>query len=618
MYLALAPVHKCRRLPGKRRAELSETSSLRRGTIPMDASSWGALLSAPRRPVRITTVKHDGKGTAKLIEERRLTQRRNTNLEKTEAERRRVQKALSNPETQFRKITEQSIVGVYLIQDDLFRYVNPKMAEIFGYEVHELVDTRGPQDVAASDDWPRVSENLRKRISGEAESLNYSFKGIKSSGEIVHIEVYGSRTDYQGRPAVIGTILDITHRVEAERNLQTQLHRFKVLYHIAMSMAAGHTLEQNLSLLVDQCRELLGANVLLIAVSDGDPQRLRICARSGLRRDGLTELPGGFLTDAEAAGRTDQPVPDAEACFRRLEAVAPHELRREGLQSGIAIPLRIKERALGVLCAGSREKRIFSESEKDVLSLMANMAALEVTRKQAEEALAQSEKQLRLLSTRLLKGQEDDRKLVAQELHDGIGQSLSAIKFRLESVVRQVGSNVSQSDRASLEMLVTMIQGTIEEVRQIAMDLRPSILDDLGLVATFSWVLREFQNTYCDMKLIKRIGLNEHEIPEPLKIVIFRVAQEALNNGAKHSCGSRVHVSLEKKRGRIQLSVRDDGIGFDEHSAQKSWSSGGGFGLASMKERTELSGGTFHLETRPGHGTTIKASWPVQGPETCR
>jgi PAS domain S-box-containing protein len=154
--------------------------------------------------------------------------------EQLESEWQRVAGALRRSETIFRKITEKSIVGVYLIQDDKFRYVNPKMAEIVGYKFDELVNVRGPRHVVHPEDRPLVEENLRKRISGEVEAINYRFRGIKSSGEIIHIEVYGSRTDYQGRPAVIGTILDITERVEAERNLLSQLHRFQALYHIAL------------------------------------------------------------------------------------------------------------------------------------------------------------------------------------------------------------------------------------------------------------------------------------------------------------------------------------------------------------------------------------------------
>ena len=552
-----------------------------------------------------------------MIAELNRVRREVAKLERSEADSKRLEEVLSNSETQFKKITEKSMVGVYLIQDDVFQYVNPRMAQIFGYEVNDLIHRRGPRDLVLPEDWPLVRENLRKRLSGEEESINYAFRGIKRDGEVVYHEVYGSRTDYRDRPAVIGTMLDITHRVEAERNMQMQLHRFQVLYRIAMAMAAEHTLEENLRLLVEQCRELLDTHVSLIAVSDGNPKFLRVLAQSGFRAQ-LVNLPGELLTKHEVESFTSKTGGPAEIDFKVLNTVAKNDFRREGLMSGLAYRFRIRDRHLGVLCAGSRTERVFSEPEKYVLSLMANMASLEVTRKQAEEALAQSENQLRLLSKQLLKAQEDDRKRLAQELHDGIGQSLSAIKFRLETAAKQVSDDASGDGRAQLGMLVSMIQGTINEVRQIAMDLRPSVLDDLGLVATFSWFLREFQSTYCDMKLDKRIVVEESDVPEPLKIVIFRVAQEALNNVAKHSRADVVQVALAKRKGRIVLTIKDNGAGFDGNCSRLSWSHGRGFGLTGMKERTELSGGMFKLDTGPGLGTSIKASWPLKAPATSK
>jgi PAS domain S-box-containing protein len=379
-----------------------------------------------------------------LIRELTRVKREAAQLKQLESERRRVSEALRQSETMFRKITEKSIVGVYLIQDDLFRYVNPKMAEIFGYEVFGLVDKRGPKDVVLGEDWPLVEENLRKRISGETEAINYRFRGLKPTGEMIHIEVYGSRTDYQSRPAVIGTILDITDRVKAE------------------------------------------------------------------------------------------------------------------------------------------------------------------------ERLAQSENALRHLSAQLLRAQEDERKRLAQELHDGIGQSISAIKFMIETCMKQIRENPDAEITGRLEMLLPMAQSTVEEVQRIAVDLRPFIIDDLGLVATLRWFLRQFQNTYSGIRLDNRIGLEEQEIPESLKIVIFRITQEALNNVARHSRAKRVHVALRRRKDLIELLIKDNGVGIEEDGNASTVNCGKGFGLSSMKERTEFSGGMFRIDTGSGVGTSIRASWPIK------
>lgn len=519
-----------------------------------------------------------------------------------------MQEALGTSETYFRKIAEKSIVGVYLIQDGLFQYVNPKMADIFGYEVNELLDGRGPKDVVHDEDWPVVSENLRRRVAGELESINYRFRGTKSSGELVYIEVYGSRTDYLGRPAVIGTILDISERVQAEHELQMQLHRFQALYHIAMAMTTENTLAQNLTLIVQQCRELLQTDVSIIAIAEENLERVKLYAQSGFRYARLDKLPVDFLKKPGTRTDSAQPGDSVTACFREFKTAAKRAFHGESLVSGLAIPVRMRQNTIGILCVGSRSRREFSESETDVLLLMSNIASLEMTRRLTEEQLAQSESQLRFLSSQLLKSQEDQKKRLAQELHDGIGQSLSAIKFKIESFVKQARETNGSHDFEALDMLVPMIQGTVEEVQRIAMDLRPFMLDDLGLIATLRWFFREFHNTYADLKPESTIGLTETEIPEPLKIVIFRIVQEALNNVARHSRARYVHVALNKRAGRMELLIKDNGVGIDPDAVARSARKG--FGLASMQERAELSGGTFRVETGPHMGTAIRASWP--------
>ncbi len=164
-----------------------------------------------------------------------------------------------------------------------------------------------------------VRENLEKRLSGEMDSINYSFRGIKLSGEVIHIEVYGSRTDYRDRPAVIGTILDTTKRVEAQSELQMQLHRFQALYHIAMAMAAEHTIEENLALLVSSCRELLKTDVSLIALSDRNSETMPVRAQSGFRRKSIGNLPMDLLEKQGAGNPSRKSGDDPEKCFRKLK-----------------------------------------------------------------------------------------------------------------------------------------------------------------------------------------------------------------------------------------------------------------------------------------------------------
>jgi PAS domain S-box-containing protein len=149
-------------------------------------------------------------------------------------ERRQTAAAIRESKNKFRDLSEKSLVGVYLIQDSLFKYVNPKLAEIFGYTTDELIDRRGPRDVVWPQDWPLVAGNIQRRLVGEIESIQYEFRGITKNREVRYIEVYGSRTSYKGRPAVIGTLVDITKRTRAEELVKDAEQKYRSIFENAV------------------------------------------------------------------------------------------------------------------------------------------------------------------------------------------------------------------------------------------------------------------------------------------------------------------------------------------------------------------------------------------------
>ena len=234
-------------------------------------------------------------------------------------------------------------------------------------------------------------------------------------------------------------------------------------------------------------------------------------------------------------------------------------------------------------------------------------------RQQAQDRsleLTEANEALRDLSSKLLSAHEVERKRIAGEIHDALGAYLAAIKFKVVEAVQEKGktSNVAIE---SLETIIPMIQECVEECRRIQMDLRPPILDDLGLLAALSWFFRRFQSIYSGIRVEQETTIEESEIPHPLKIVIYRVLQEAMNNTAKHSKASLVRTRLRKAGDRIELILQDNGQGFN---LEKTLFQGGpqkGLGLLSMKERAELSGGSFSIKSTEGKGTTICVSWPV-------
>jgi len=308
-----------------------------------------------------------------------------------------VAEELTQSEAKFRKLAEKSVVGIYLIQDGLLKYVNPKFEQIFGYDVDDISNKLEAKSVVYPDDRPIAEENIRKRISGEVEAVHFQFRGVKKNGEMIHVEAFGSRIDHLGRPAVIGTLVDITGRVRVRRDLEKQLNTFQALYELALAMAAHRTLDENLTVIVNKSRELLGTDTAFIALRDGNTDELCWHISSGLRTEDFKNLRvpmGSGLAGIVAQSGQWLIVEDY------FDEVGPefHDVTRaEGLISGIAVPVQIGKTNFGVLFAFNRTKQPFSTADLETLLLFGNLAAVEITRKLTLESLQESEENYRKL-----------------------------------------------------------------------------------------------------------------------------------------------------------------------------------------------------------------------------
>ena len=157
-----------------------------------------------------------------------------------------------------------------------------------------------------------------------------------------------------------------------------------------------------------------------------------------------------------------------------------------------------------------------------------------------------------------------------------------------------------------------LIRATVEETRRISMGLRPSTLDDIGISETIFWFCHQFEGIYKTIHIHTLVEVEKSQLPDTLKTAIFRIIQEALNNVAKHSGADRVLLSLKNDTSNIELKIEDNGTGFEVQNQIIDENDGRGLGLASIKERAELSGGSLSIRSILGKGTTLKASWPGQ------
>jgi signal transduction histidine kinase len=218
--------------------------------------------------------------------------------------------------------------------------------------------------------------------------------------------------------------------------------------------------------------------------------------------------------------------------------------------------------------------------------------------------------ELRQIPSKLIEAQEEERKRLASELHDSIGQTLAAVKLWVEMCLKHRDEGNMAAAFANLDQFVPILQRSIEETRNIYMGLRPTMLDSMGLLATLDWMRRECMRFYPERHIEFETEMNEEEIPEYLKINIYRIVQEALNNIAKHSRAEWVEISLTKTPCGIELLVSDDGRGMDVNQILNT-STARSLGLSGMRERAELTGGCFQIESTLDEGTIIRVAWPL-------
>jgi signal transduction histidine kinase len=231
-------------------------------------------------------------------------------------------------------------------------------------------------------------------------------------------------------------------------------------------------------------------------------------------------------------------------------------------------------------------------------------------RRAAEESLRDSKVELEALSDRLVNAQEEERKRIAQDLHDSVGQGMSAIKYSLERASLLARRDETDQAVHVVDNAIERTQGVIDEVRAISMNLRPAALDDLGAVSAIRSFCRDWREVYNTVAVKADIAVTDREIPPSIVTNVYRAVQESLNNVARHAHAQRVWVSMRISSGKLVVKIRDDGVGF-EADGREPRGRLPSLGLRGLRERTERSGGSCKVSSAPGKGTTVRLEWPV-------
>jgi signal transduction histidine kinase/PAS domain-containing protein len=276
---------------------------------------------------------------------------------------------------------------------------------------------------------------------------------------------------------------------------------------------------------------------------------------------------------------------------------------QDNVRSFFRLPITSKEGLIGSLTVSYREVHGYKASHITIAREVAAQLAVAFHNARLFEQVQQGRERLQLLSSELVRAQEAERKHIARELHDQIGQSLTAALLTLQG-------GIDKALPSRLETATELIEQVLQQVRTLSLELRPSMLDDLGLIPTLRWFITrqaELVGFHAEFIFDEQIG----RYPNDIETTCYRIVQEALNNATRHAQAHSVRVELTQQEGELKVTINDDGVGFDVEQALRRVAAQRSFGLLSMQERVALVGGTFQIDSAPGEGTTIFVRLPI-------
>jgi PAS domain S-box-containing protein len=541
-------------------------------------------------------------------------------------ERKRAEEAMRESEARLRQLAENINEVFWLVDLDSgeLLYVSPVYQRVFGRSLESLyVAPRSWLEAVHPEDRERVRRAADEK--GARGELDETYRVVRADGSIRWVRDRGFPIrDAAGQTyRYAGIAEDITERrqadeertrlLESERRARAEtemaIERLRAIESITELALARLGLDDLLSELLARLRKALDGDFACVQLIDEEQDNLTIRASDGVAMDLVAPVRvpiGQAVAGRIAADGRPRVVYDLSATdVSRIEGLPP-ELLALLRGSMLGTPLQVEGRVIGVLSVASAEPGRFTEEDLRLLQVVADRVAPSIERCRLDEAMRASREQLKALSRRLLTAQEEERRRLAVELHDELGQILTAVKINLESLERQSGAAATP---AHLRDAITSVDRATETVRDLALHLRPSVLDDLGLPAAVRWYVDRFARS---------AGVEAHlsidaipDLSPEVQTACFRVAQEALTNVTRHAQARNVWVDLCLRAEGLELRVRDDGIGFDAGAAMELAIGGASMGLLGMQERVALLRGEYKLSSSPGGVTEVWARFPV-------
>jgi len=489
----------------------------------------------------------------------------NEELQREIVERKWMEESLRRSEEKYRLVVEYANEGILIIQDNYSRYVNPKAAKILGHSLGQLT-TLPFIDFIHPDDREMVMERYLKRIKGDSVPHYYSCRILDGEGNTKWLEINSVLITWMGRPATLTFFNNITERKKAEERLR----------------------------LIESAIQQAGDSVVITTANPG-----RTSSRVVFVNPAFTKMTGytaeevtdklsllqGSLADSTQWRKMEAGTSQSKIFY--LETVATRKDASQFNMEWQITPLR-DERG---------KVTHFVSVQRDITE-----------RKKTEEQFHSYQEQLRLLTSELLLAEERERRRIAMDLHDNIGQMLALTRIKLGMLRNTLSGN---GHAEAINVIVEMIDQSIGYTKSLSFELSPPLLYDIGIEATIEWLAEQMQKQHYILFYCENDGS-----PKPLKrdvsILLFQAVRELFMNVVKHSQAHQVNVGISREADAIKIVVEDDGIGFDAAKVDADMT----FGFFSIRERLKYLGGSLSIDTGPGRGTRVTVTSPLDRTET--
>ncbi|MCX5834010.1 MAG: PAS domain S-box protein [Deltaproteobacteria bacterium] len=515
-------------------------------------------------------MRNKDKTTPQLLDEIALLHQTRTQLERSEVERSRAEAALRESEEKYRNLVESTLDLIFMVnKEGTYTYVNPRFEKVTGYSVRDLIGQPFTYIVAPEYKESTI-DRFKKGIRGE-DTPPYEAELVHKNGERIPVEfLVTTQYDTMGRATGrFGIGRDITERRKADnalRQIAADLAKAQDLAHIGSWRYNRIT---KLSVWSEEMFRIFG-----LKPNQGTP----------------------FHADHKKFIHPDD--------WQKVETSVRAALGGEpyGLE-------------LRILRPDGSMRYVFTTGETEVgqdgkVEGLFGTTQDITERKLVEKTLKKQSDQLRFLSAKLSEAEESERRRIARDLHDQVGQNLTVVGINL-NVLRSMlpEESIKMVQTRLLEDSLTLVEQTTEYTRSLMADLRPPDMDDYGLVASIRWYSERFS-----MRTGVEVIMEGREInPRPTTHIennLFRIVQEVLTNISKHARARHARIKIDTAEGKLNLSIVDDGVGFDPAEVHKAGEHHG-WGLLTMAERAEVIGGRFSLESKTGQGTQVTVEVPL-------